>query len=214
MGKLWIEIISEYVLQELQELNIPEDVLWRDKYWKIYAEEINIKNPKKKLQISLAGLASICWCKAIKKELMETLWIVSNEYTLPELRELNIPEEVLWNDTNWTLYAEKINKNNWNKKITISRSSLAKTCWCAKIKKELMEKLWIVSKKYTLQELKELNIPKEVLGDKSRWKPYAVEINIKNPKKKLPTTLYWLARICWCKAIKKVLMEKLWIVNK
>ena len=205
---------GKYTLLELQELNIPEKVLWTYNKWNVYSKEMNKLNPKKRLPISLVWLAKICWCKKSKKELMEKLWIVSREYTILELQTLHIPEEVLWDDKEWRSYAEEMNKLNLEKQLPLTLSWLATKCGCKKQKWKLMEKLWIVSKEYTLLELQELNIPEEVLSYEKTWKSYAQEVNRKYPKKYIRVSLEWLSKICWCNKIKKELMKKLGIKNK
>ena len=137
----------KYTLIELKELHIPEKVLWSDRNWWPYAKEMNRINSKKQLPTTLVWLATICWCKSIKEELMEKLWIDSSEYNLQELQHLDIPEGVLWMNKYWKQYSEEINNNNLQKKLLTTLGWLATLCWCKQIKKELMEKLWIVSKK-------------------------------------------------------------------
>ncbi|MCH2189240.1 DEAD/DEAH box helicase family protein, partial [Candidatus Gracilibacteria bacterium] len=50
---------ENYTVQELIDMNIPEEVLGSDRFWKPYAIEKNKENPDKKLPLTLIGLARL-----------------------------------------------------------------------------------------------------------------------------------------------------------
>ena len=216
MEALWMRIREKYTIQEIRALNVSEEVLWNDRKWKIYAEEINKILLYKELPTSLRWLATILWCKAVKKDLKEALWmILKKDYTISELKALNIPEEVLWDNNYWKSYAEKINKEYPDKKLPTSLEGLAWLLWCENIKSARMKALWmIVKEKYTISELKALNIPEWVLWHYKQWKPYVEEINKEYPEKELPASLDTLASILLCKPIKVEMMQALWMIVK